>query len=183
MREDPDHPAMDTGHPKHLKAIDRIHVLMDMIDTEPAEKWSEGGIHTTAALEKVMGEAMPIPEEPSGYAFEAYTLPEGAEWDNEAEDAFRGIFHEAQLSQPEVDQLLMLASSDRPDPQHTETVLKARYQDDEALLADVNRARAAIEKFGGQGLKDFLNTTGLGDSVQVFDLALRKAKELEVSNG
>jgi hypothetical protein len=187
MRNDATHPLNDAGHLKHLDAVERMRGLLGAIDDTPAEWVDDRGVHATADLESVMASAMVVPDDASGYTFDSYSVPEGAEWSDEDEAAFREIFHTAELSQPEVDQLLMISSTgDRPDLDRTMTALRARYGADKKLFeADLAIARAEVRRVGGQGLVDFLDTTGLGNSLQLFDMALRKgrAKEEGIDGG
>jgi len=182
MNADKDHPLHDPGHFKHLAAVDHLQTLLDAIDDTPAEQYDALGQHSTADLEEMMAPALEPVGSPEGYSFDAYDRPEGSEWDTEQEGAFREIFHNAQLSQPETDQLLTIASSGVSiDAARTEAVLQSRYRgDDDAMNADIALARAAVRKIGGQPLVDYLNETGLGNSLQYFDMALRKAKQMEI---
>ena len=160
-----------------------MQTLLTAQNAPPVEQYGELGEHYTTDLENTMAPALEPVDSPEGYSFDAYDRPEDSEWDVEQEGAFREIFHAAQLSQPETDQLLTIASSGTPiDAQRTEAVLQARYEgNEEQMNADITLARAAIRKVGGQPLVGYLNEAGLGDSVQVFDLALRKARELEIA--
>ena len=183
MNADKDHPLHDPGHFKHLAAVDHLQTLLNAIDATPAEQRDEQGIQTTADLEEIMAPALESVDSPEGYSFDAYDRPEDSEWDVEQESAFREIFHAAQLSQGEADQLLTIASSGVPvDAARSEAVLHSRYRgDDDAMNADIALARAAVRQIGGQPLVDYLNNTGLGNSLQYFDMALRKAREWELA--
>jgi hypothetical protein len=181
LNADRDGPLHNSGHPKHLDAIDRLATLLTAQGAPSVEGQDPD-------LANLMEEAMPVPETPEAYDFSAFERPEGAGWDTDQENMFRGFFHAAQLSQPEADQLMTIASSYAPedskpvDAEHTVTVLKARYRgDDEALAADLKLAGEAVLKFGGQPLVDWLDATGLGNHLAFFDLALRKAKEMELA--
>jgi hypothetical protein len=182
MRADADHPLNDSGHFKHLDAVDRLQSLLDTIGQTPAETRNEAGEHTTANLEKIMAPALEPVGSPEGYSFDAYKVPEGAEWDAEQEAMFRQVFHNAQLSQGEADQLQAIASSNVPvDVDRAEVILQSRYRGDpDTMQRDIAAARAAVRRVGGQPLVDWLNETGLGDSIQFFDMALRKAKQMGI---
>jgi len=185
MNADKDHPLHDPGHPKHISALDYLTELLIAQDAKPVERYSETGEHSTADLEGKMADAMQPVESPEGFSFDAFDHPKGeGEWDVDQENEFRQIFFNAGLSQPEVDQLQVIASSGAPvDYQRTEAILQSRYgENTEQMQSDIAIARAAIRKAGGQPLLDYLNDTGLGDSIQVFDLALRKAKEWGIEN-
>jgi hypothetical protein len=183
MNADKDHPLHDPGHFKHLAAVDHLQTLLNAIDATPAEQRDEQGIQTTADLEEIMAPAMEPVGSPEDFSFDAFDRPEGSEWDVEQESAFREIFHAAQLSQGEADQLLTIASDNAPvDVQRTEAVLQNRYKgNEEQMQTDIALARAAVRQIGGQPLADYLNETGLGDHIAFFDLALRKAKQMGIS--
>jgi hypothetical protein len=180
MNEDKDHPLHDPGHFKHLAAVDHLHSLLSVIDDRPAEQRDATGQHSTADLEDIMAPALEPVATPEGFSFDAFEVPEGVEWDYEQEDAFREIFHNAQLSQGEADQMMTIASGSSPvDAQKTEAVFQSRYRgDSERMQRDIATARAVVLEIGGQPLADWLNRTGFGDHIAFFDLALRKGKQM-----
>lgn len=175
--EDRDGPYWDGNHLRHDAEVEKYTSLMSQL---------HGDDQQTPDLENVMSDAMEPVGSPEGYSFENYTVEEGQSWDDNTEGMFREFFHAAELSQPEADQLMMIASSgERPDAQRTEDVLMDRYRDNpDQMASDVELAKAALFKVGGHPLMQYLNDSGLGDSIQVFDLALRKGQEwLEMQNG
>jgi hypothetical protein len=175
--EDRDGPYWDGNHLRHDAEVAKYTSLMSQL---------HGDNERTPDLENTMSEAMEPVGSPEGYSFENYAVQDGESWDDTTEVMFRDFFHAAELSQPEADQLMMIASSgERPDAQRTEDVLKDRYRgDDEQMASDIELAKAALFKVGGHPLMQYLNDSGLGDSIQVFDLALRKGREfMEKQNG
>jgi hypothetical protein len=182
MNADKDHPLHDSGHPRHLDAIDRLTELLIAQDAPPVERYSETGEHSTADLDARMADAMAPVESPEGYSFDAFDRSEDAEWNTDEEAEFRQVFHNAGLSQPEADQLMTIASSGVPvNAGHTESVLNARYEgNEEAKQKDIALAKAAVLKAGGEPLANWLNETGYGDHLAFFDMALRKGKEWEL---
>jgi len=179
MNADKDHPLHDAGHPKHLDATTLLTELLIAQDAAPVEGQNEKGEATTADLDATMADALEPVGSPEGYSFDAYDRPEGSEWDEDQAAEFRQVFHNAELSQPEADQLMTIASSGvSVDANRTEAILQSRYRgDDNAMNADIALAKAAVLKAGGEPLAKYLNDTGLGDHLAFFDLALRKAKQ------
>jgi len=182
MRGNSDHPLNIDGHFKKPQALDRLQTLLDAIDDTPAESRDANGVQTTADLEKIMEPALEPVGSPEDFSFDSFDRPEGSDWDVEQEGAFREIFFNAGLSQPEADQLNAIASSGVPvDAARTEAILQSRYRgNEEAMSADIAIARAFVQKVGGQPLADYLNETGLGDHIAYFDLALRRGKQMGI---
>jgi len=180
IKGDPDGPYWKSGTRQHDEAVDRVSNLYSAIHGDGPAILSSPNGEISPDLESLIAPEFEPPDTPDGYNMEAFAMPDGVEFDHDVADQFREVFHRADLGQAEVDQLLTIASSDvEIDQAHTEAVLASRYRGDaEGMQRDIDAARSAIRRVGGQPLVDWINETGMGNSLQLFDLALRKSREM-----
>ena len=130
----------------------------------------------------------PIGEEGKGYTFDETSLPEGMQKNEPMEKFFRKSMHDAGLSQKQAGDMyksyneLVTQSTDQ-NGKNTEATEKAwdteiRQEFGLAYTDQLEAAKAAVEEFGSDGLKDYLNDSRLGNHPEMIKFAAKIGSQL-----
>ena len=123
--------------------------------------------------------------------YKPFTLPEGYEITEEAFKSFSKLAGEMGLSQQDAQALVDFQvntekSREESAKVYRQSLLEKAKADKEIGGANFDKSVAtavkAVEKFGGQELKDYLNETGLGNDLRVIK-AFKKIGELISEDG
>lgn len=127
--------------------------------------------------------------------YEPFELPEGLEIDEARNEQFVEFAKSHNLSQEAAQQAVDMAAElvqatqqqlQDAHQQQVETWAQQAFQDEEiggnAWDANVEAARSAIERFGGDGLKQALEQTGLGNHPELIRFAARVGKQISEDN-
>ena len=125
---------------------------------------------------------------PEAYEF---TMPEGMELDQAMADAATPVFKELGLTQEQADKLVALqadavqrqaeASQAAFDKQLNDWATELKNDSEfggDAFDENAGIARTAIDKLGSEGLKDMLDSTGIGNHPELFKFCLKVGKLL-----
>jgi len=114
------------------------------------------------------------PADSKEYTFDKPTLPEGVTYDQGFEDAYKGIAHAAGLNPEQAKQIYdgyheylnnqAATSSEGSQLQHAEWVDSIKKDFGKAYSEKIDLASRAVETYGGPELKDWLDSTGMGNN-------------------
>lgn len=118
-------------------------------------------------------EALGIPEGPDGYQFE---VGEGEELDEELTGWFREAAHEAGLSQEQAQRLLEKWNESNSPEAQAEKLKEGREKVEQTLRdewgknfdANLNLAFKAMEQFGDEDFRSYLDETGMGNDPRMI---------------
>lgn len=130
-----------------------------------------------APEQTVLGAADEVPADGAPETYEAYQVPEGATLDADLVNEANVVFKELGLSQAQAQKLVdfelqQQAKAQQAFQQATEAWISEGRSDAEIggpnWEVSVADARKAINAFGNDGLKEVLNTSGLGNHPEVI---------------
>lgn len=114
------------------------------------------------------------PADPKEYTFDKPTLPEGISYDQDFEDAFKGVAHAAGLNPQQAKQIYdgyheyvnnqAATNSEGNQLQHAEWVDSIKKEFGKAYSEKIDLATRAVETYGGPELKEWLDSTGMGNN-------------------
>lgn len=130
----------------------------------------------------------PTGSDGKGYQFDEGSIPEGLEKSQPMEDFFRKSMHEAGLSQKQAQYMYksyndFTGQSQTQQGKATEDMEKTwdtqlRQDFGLAYTDQVESAKAAIEEFGSDGLREYLNDSRLGNHPEMIKFAAKIGTQL-----
>lgn len=124
--------------------------------------------------------ALGRPEAPDKYEFTRPTLPDGVQYDEKQEGAFRTMAHEIGLSQAQAEKLYGFYNNQiiESHSEYVRVVNEAKQEAEAALkkewgekyAGNLEIAKRAVREFGGEEITKFLETSRLGDNPLIVKL-------------
>ncbi len=118
------------------------------------------------------------PEKPEGYGLDKPELPEGMPYSDEAVQAYRGLAHQVGLNDSQAKSLFELhnkmaiesfkADNEARQKAQNEAVEGLKKDWGDGYDANIELAKRALKKFGGDNLTKFLDESGAGDNASVL---------------
>jgi hypothetical protein len=197
-RDDAGGAYWDSGHRDHGTSVDRVTALTEIVlagrsddyfadEAAPAmQDDADTGMTVTNDFVETVADVMAPPETPEDYSFDDIKVKLGNDeaWDAGLEAEMRPIFHAAGLSDVEANGLvntLIEVQNSTPEQhdrmtENTRITLQQRWGSE--FAANLNTARGAAQRLGGNDFLKYLGETGLGNHWNVVETLYRVGQRM-----